>query len=401
MDTAKRVLLLSPQPFFQWRGSPIRVRFNVMALVASGFAVDLLTLPIGERRDIEGARIIRVANPFRVRNIPIGPSLHKAVFNLLLLARGLRLIRRQRYDVIHGIEESGIIAVLLGRLAGAKVIFEKHSDPAAYKKGMLKSWLMAIYAGVERLAVRGADAVICTGQGLARQVRAMGIGTPVHHIFDIPSSLVDSTPENIRETRSHLCRDDNEVLLTFVGSFAVYQGVDLLLATIPEVVRQSPHARFIIIGGSGEEIKDRTRRLQEQGVAQAVTFLGKIDPDLLPNYLAASDVLLSPRVSGVNTPLKLLDYLKAGRPVVATDVAANSLILDQDTALLAAPDAESLARAMLELIADPGRREEMGTKGRRLYESKYNFGEYTRRLAACYASLGEGENMNPRENGKK
>lgn len=387
----KSVLLISPQPFFQWRGSPIRVGYNALVLARAGCAVDLLTLPVGEKREIAGVRIIRVANPLRVNNIPIGPSLHKALFNLLILLKGIRLIRANRYDVIHGIEESGITAVILSRMAGAKAIFEKHSDPASYKKGFLKNCILGIYAWLEKLSVRWADAVICTGKGLVRQVRAMGTRTPVYHIFDIPSSLVDSTPEHISRIRKELCRDEREILLIFVGSFAVYQGVDLLLSAVPEVVRKCPQARFVIIGGSREEIESGKQRLHGQGVAQAVDFLGRIDPDQLPDYLAAADILLSPRRSGVNTPLKLLDYLKAGRAIVATDVEANTLILDGNTALLAAPDALSLAQAMITLIEDRPWRERLGSVGRKLYETRYNYDEYARRLAACYASL-EGQN---------
>ena len=96
-----RVLLISPQPFFQWRGSPIRVGFNALALAEIGFQTDLLTLPVGEKKDIPGVRIIRVPNPFRLRNIPIGPSFGKMFFDLLLLATGLWLSIRKKYDFIH------------------------------------------------------------------------------------------------------------------------------------------------------------------------------------------------------------------------------------------------------------------------------------------------------------
>lgn len=383
----KQVLLISPQPFFQWRGSPIRVSFNARALAKSGFAVDLLTLPIGQRMEMEGVRVIRVANPFGVTNIPIGPSLHKVIFDILLFWKGVGLIRGNRYDVIHGIEETGIIAVILSRLAGCRAIFEKHSDPFSYKKGFLRNGLLHLYAGVEKLTVKGAHAVIGTGPGLVRQVKDMGAGTPVFHIFDIPSSLVESTPENIGRIRKSLQQADGEVLLTFVGSFAGYQGVSLLFAAIPEVVARCPRARFIIIGGTEKEINEAKNGLDAREVAGAVTFLGKIAPDLLPDYLVASDILLSPRLSGVNTPLKLLDYMKAGRAIVATDVEANRLLLDGQTALLARPEPESLARAMVELVEDEAARKEMGEAGRKLYETRYNFHEFTRRLAVCYATL--------------
>lgn len=380
----KKILFISPQPFFQWRGSPIRVSFNVQALADSGYSVDLLTLPIGERREIEGVNVCRVSNPFRIRQIPIGPSLHKILFDFLILLKGLQLIRKNRYLVIHGVEEAGIIAVILSRLAGCKAIFEKHSDPFSYKKGFLKNTLLAVYAFIERITAKRVDAVICTGPGLVEQVEKMGTFTQAFHIFDIPSSLVEPVPGHIARIRQELQQQQNEVLITFVGSFAVYQGVDLLIESIPEVARSYPQARFIIIGGTDEEIENRKTILQQQGALKAVNFIGMIAPDILPDYLSASDILLSPRISGVNTPLKLLDYLKAGRSIAATDVEANRLILNESLAELANPEPVAMAAAIISLIKDADKREAMGREGRKLYENKYNFHNYTKKLAACY-----------------
>ncbi len=381
----KKILLLSPQPFFQWRGSPIRVGFNVLALTQLGYEVDLLTLPIGEKREIKGARIVRVANPLAIKSVPIGPSVPKLFFDFLILFKGISLCLKNRYDVIHGIEEAGMIAVLLAKLFGKQVIFEKHSDPSSYKKGGLRNVIMKLYSMVERIAVRFSDAVIGTGAGLVRQVDAMGTGTRAFHIFDIPSSLSEPAEDEVERLRTELQKQADEILITFVGSFAVYQGVDLLFASIPQVVADFPQVRFVIIGGSGEEIVEKKAALSKKGVGEKVSFLGKVAPDLLPNYLAASDILLSPRISGVNTPLKILDYMKVGRAIVATDVESNRLLVDEKTAVLAAPSPVDFAKAITSLAGDEHKRNGMGKAGRQLYESRYNFQQYKKRLADCYS----------------
>lgn len=380
----KNVLLISPQPYFQWRGSPIRVSFNLLALSKLGYDVHLLTLPIGESRDVAGVRIIRVANPFGIKNVPIGPSLVKVFFDMLLMAKGVQLCLKNRYQVVHGIEEAGFIAGVLARLIGAKTIFEKHSDPFSYKSGVLKNLVLRAYAGVERLSIRMADAVIGTGPGLVEQVDQMQLGTRSFNIFDIPSSLQEPDPERVAKLRDTLQHHENEVLITFVGSFAVYQGVDLMFAAIPLVLDEVSNARFLIIGGTKQEIQERKAVLAEKGLENRVTFLGKIAPDILPDYLTASDILLSPRISGVNTPLKILDYMKAGRPIVATDVQANRLLLTDKNGLLAAPEPKTYADAICRLAKDSGLRKSMERENRRLHEEKYNFAEYQKRLAACY-----------------
>jgi len=382
-----KVLLISPQPFFQLRGSPIRVAFNVQALVNNGYQVDLLTLPLGEKRKIVGAHVIRVANPLGLKNIAIGPSPAKILFDLLIFFKGLGLILANKYVMVHGIEETGLIAVVLARLNGAKAIFEKHSDPYSYKKGRLKNCLLACYAAVERLTVRLADGVICTGPGLIDQVRAMKRDTPAFQISDIPSSLTEATPDKTAQIRKELREKKDDVLICFVGSFAVYQGVELMFAAIPEVVARAPQARFIIIGGSATEILKWEKHFRQLGISDRLNFVGNVQPDSLPDYLAAADLLLSPRVSGVNSPMKLVDYFKAGRAVVATDIASNRLILNERTSVLSPPDSASFARAIVSLVRDEKSREKLGINGRYLYATRYNFSEYQKQLRSAYEQV--------------
>ena len=381
-----RVLLISSQPFFQWRGTPIRVSFNVRCLAELGFEVDLLTLPVGQDLDIAGVRVIRAPKLPFVKNIPIGPSPIKAVFDGILFFMALGLSMRHRYRVIHGIEDAAAVGAVVAALTGSRLIFEKHSDPASYRKGWLRNAVMWAYARVERFTARRADAVIATGPGLAEQVKSRFPGKPVHHIFDIPSSLCEADGEKRDQVRRELQSSEAEKLITYVGSFAVYQGVDLMFDAILAVVETEPLARFVIIGGTETEIAARRAALPGRAKA-AVTFAGKIPPDELPNVLAASDILLSPRLAGINTPLKLLDYLKAGKAIVATDTEANRLILDDTMAVLVDPNPTAFADGIRQLLADDAKRTRLGEQGRRLTRERYNFDEFKKRLDRCYREV--------------
>lgn len=116
-EKKKRVLFISPQPFFEWRGTPIRIRYDLMALVDLGYDVDLLTFPVGQNLDIPGVRIIRIPNLVRAKQISIGPSEPKAALDVLLLAWAVCLSLRHRYAYIHGLEEGGAIGVLAAFLS--------------------------------------------------------------------------------------------------------------------------------------------------------------------------------------------------------------------------------------------------------------------------------------------
>lgn len=382
-----RILLISPQPFFQWRGSPLRVRFNVQALAELGHAVDLLVMPVGDDLPIPGVTLHRAPNLLRVKNLAIGPSAAKAVLDIGLFFKAAALARRNRYDVFHGIEDAGPIAAVLARRHRAKMIFEKHSDPASYKKGFLRNLVMAAYRRVERFSILRADAVIGTGPALVEQARRIAPDKPVHHIFDIPSSLIEPDPEQSAAARERLGLPPGAVAALYVGSFAVYQGIDLLFDSLALALARTPFLHAVIIGGSPAEIAARRAQMTAAGCGDRVVFPGRIPPDELPHTLAAADILLSPRVAGGNTPLKLLDYLKAGRAIVACDNPANRLILDESTARLAAPDAESFAAGIAALAADAALRRRLGTAGRALYLSTYNYARYKTLLGDAYRAL--------------
>src|SRR5262245_52804755 len=100
-----RVLVVAPQPFYQERGTPIATRLLVEALQAEGHGVDVLTYHVGDDPGLPGVRVFRApAVPF-VRDVPIGFSIRKVLCDLALCWRLRRLVREQRYDVLHAVEE--------------------------------------------------------------------------------------------------------------------------------------------------------------------------------------------------------------------------------------------------------------------------------------------------------
>ena len=387
MSDRKRILFISPQPFFEWRGSPIRVAFDTRALAESGYAVDLLTLPVGQPHEIPGVTVTRVRNWMGVKKVAIGPSLPKLGFDVSLLLRARKMLKTGRYVAIHGVEEAAVLGALLAARHGCKLVYEKHSDPGSYKKGALRNVVMGLYARAERFAARRADAVIGTGPGLVKQVERMAPDTIAVHIPDIPSSLVEADPAAIAAARARIASGPDEILFGFVGSFAVYQGVDLLFGALPRALKASPHVRMVIVGGTPEEIDAQKALLAQAGVGAQVSFLGKIPPDELPAVLSACDVLMSPRRSGINTPLKLLDYMKAGRAILATDNVANRLIVGETTAHLVPTTVEGLADGIQRLAADADYRAQLASQGRRLVDERYNFRVFKAALADCYAQV--------------
>ena len=118
-----------------------------------------------------------------------------------------------------------------------------------------------------------------------------------------------------------------------------------------------------------------------------VTLAGAQPPELLPELMAIATVLVSPRLGGINTPLKLYTYMHSGVPIVATDIPAHTQLLDDRTAVLCAATPDALASALARVIADPAAFADRAAAARALVRSSFSPEEFGRKLLAGYDTL--------------
>ena len=143
-------------------------------------------------------------------------------------------------------------------------------------------------------------------------------------------------------------------LVMYTGSFVPVQSLDLLVRAIPSVVDRAPHARFALVGGHAAESAPLRRLACALRVEEYVRFVPAQPFGDMPSYLAAADVLVSPRVRGVNAPGKLMSYLQSGKPVVATNCPVHNQLLDSQRAFLTPPTPDGFAAGILQALEDPG-----------------------------------------------
>jgi glycosyltransferase involved in cell wall biosynthesis len=105
-------------------------------------------------------------------------------------------------------------------------------------------------------------------------------------------------------------------------------------------------AVFVLVGGSGPDLESMKARAEALGLGNRVKFVERVPPDRIPLFIAAADVLVSPRLSGTNTPLKIYSFLKSGKPLVATDLWTHTQVVDARTATLIKPEAADMARGL-------------------------------------------------------
>jgi glycosyltransferase involved in cell wall biosynthesis len=179
-------------------------------------------------------------------------------------------------------------------------------------------------------------------------------------------------------------------MVLYTGTFEHYQGLDLLFAAVRGVIAQRPDTRFVLAGGRPDQIAAARADAERAGIGRAVVFAGQRPAEEIPRFLDAADVLVSPRSTGTNTPLKIYQYLRSGRPIVATRLLTHTQVLNDDVAILTDPTPEGFAGGILAALSDSVRARGVGERARELADTKYSYDAYlTRTREACAYLSGE------------
>jgi glycosyltransferase involved in cell wall biosynthesis len=380
-----KVLLVAPQPFYSERGTPIAVRLLVETLCEFGHQVDLLVYHDGEDIEVPGMRLLRAWRPPGVRQVPIGISWQKLACDALLVLSMIGLLLRNRYDVVHAVEESVFPAAAFGVLSKRKLVYDMDSS---LSEQLVDKWtplrpLATVFRWLERAAVRRSAVVLPVCEDLAHKVRPWTDAGRVTVLPDVP--MGDSNPPGFCESLRDLV-GPRSVIGLYVGNLERYQGIDLLVEGLAAMSKDVDFC-MVVIGGSPGDVTRYRQRTQELGIADRVSLLGPRPLAYLNAYLEQADVLVSPRTMGQNTPMKVYSYMQSGKAILATDIRSHTQALDATCAELVPPEPEAVARGLERLARDEPRRRQLGSAARLKAESEYSLDAYRARLRRAYDQL--------------
>jgi glycosyltransferase involved in cell wall biosynthesis len=176
-------------------------------------------------------------------------------------------------------------------------------------------------------------------------------------------------------------------LVLYTGTFEAYQGLELLTRVSTLLAASHPQVRVLVVGGNPMQAKAAQAEAAALGAGGVMIFAGQHPAREIPAFVAACDLLVSPRIRGTNTPLKIYSYLRSGKPIVATDLLTHTQVLSSSVARLAPPEPAPFAAAIASLLDSPAERERLAGAARRLAAEKYSREGYVRRTAEAYARL--------------
>jgi glycosyltransferase involved in cell wall biosynthesis len=373
-----------------------RVWQEARTLAAAGYAVSIIC-PKGKGfargfEEIDGIAIYRHALPVEAAG-PIGYALEYAWALAAEFALTLRVLATRGFDVIHACNPPDTLFLIGGffKLFGKKFLFDHHDiNPELYEaKFGRQDFFHRLLCALERWTFRTADVSIATNESYRRIAIERG-AMPEDRVFVVRSGpdlarmrIVAPVPELKRGRR---------YLVGYVGVMGQQEGIDLLLAAARRIVheRRRTDVQFALVGG-GTELEPMRVLARELGVAEHVTFTGRVPDAELLAVLNTADVCVNPdRANDMNdksTMNKIMEYMALGKPIVQFDLTEGRVSAGEASLYARRNDSADLADQILALLDDEPRRMRMGELGRARVESTLAWEHEAPRLLAAYERL--------------
>jgi PEP-CTERM/exosortase A-associated glycosyltransferase len=301
-------------------------------------------------------------------------------------------------DIIHAHSPclNGVAALRAARPCGIPVVYEVRAfwEDAAVDHGTTRegSVRYRLTRALETWTLRRVDAVTTICEGLREDI--VGRGVQADRVTVIPNAVNPDEFPLLAGRDESLARQlglEDGFVLGFIGSFYGYEGLDILLDAVPQILQIEPRTRVLLVGGGVEEarLKAQAARL---GIADKVIFAGRVPHHDVSRYYSLIDLLAFPRKSmrltETVTPLKPLEAMAQGRLLAASDVGGHrELIQDGVTGYLFPPNQPALLTAAVQRVLDDRERwKSVRVAGRRFVEQERNWRASVGRYEGVYAA---------------
>ena len=370
------------------KGASTHILHNLRGLVNRNYDIHLLTpsdgiLPLED--SIEGAQVTRVAQDLTQNFLARAIHFGKSVLTHITL--------HPEYDVVHyrNIWDGLYIAQNKKRF-GYRALFEVNGLPSIelkYHYPGLDTGLLTKIKEQEIATLHLSDAIICPSHVTRDYIASLGLNRKL--ITVIPNGVSASdfppTPLPVREGRVPV--------LLYIGTLADWQGLDIVVKALPKILEQKNVQLRIVGRGRSRQRKMLAKQIRKLGVEASVIVQPAVPHHEIPALIAESDICVAPlglndrNVTQGACPIKVLEYMAAGRPLLASNMPiVRELVREDLDALLFSPnDPDDLARQTLALLNDLDLSKRLARSASERALSKFSWHESQKKLGKVYEKL--------------
>lgn len=389
-----RILMIAPTSFFSDYGGHIRILEEMRVLQAMGHEVAVVTYYKGSNMpelDIRRTRPL----PWRT-DYEVGSSRHKLAFDLYLAAQSVLEGSRYRPDVVHGhMHEGAFIGGLVARMLRVPLVFDFQGSLSAEmvdhsfldENGRVYPWVFRLEKFINWL-----PAAILTSSRQVTDLLQDDFGIPSPRLHPLPdcADTVRFNPENFTleakiALKQKLALPLECPIVAYLGLLTDYQGVPHLLQAAAKLKEMGESGHFLIMGYPN--VDHYQKLAQQQGVADMVTFTGKVEYRDAPFYLSLGDIAVAPKMSSTEGSGKVLNYMAMAQPVVAYDSPVHREYLADLGVYAPLGDVDAFAQGIVRLLQAPDYGRERGQQLRQRAIKEYSWQRAGEEIVALYRRL--------------
>ena len=370
------------------KGASTHILHNLRGLVNRGFEVHLITpndglLPTEDT--IEGAQVTRISQDLTQNFLARAAHFGKSVSAHLAL--------NQNYDVVHyrNIWDGLVVAQNKKRL-GYKTLFEVNGLPSIelkYHYPGLDAELLLKIKEQEIAALHLSDAIICPSNVTRDYIASLGLNRKLVTVIPNGVSASDFSPSPLP------ARDGRVPVLLYIGTLADWQGLDIVVKALPKILEQKSVRLQIVGRGRSRQRKMLAKQIRKLGIEEHVTVQPAVPHHEIPALIMEADICVAPlglndrNVTQGACPIKVLEYMAAGRPLLASNMPiVRELVREDVDALLFSPnDPDDLARQALALLGDFELSKRLANSASERALTKFTWHDSQKKLIKVYEKL--------------
>jgi 1,2-diacylglycerol 3-alpha-glucosyltransferase len=389
MRAPRRVAIVAACAFPTLQGSQLLIRRLAQGLRARGHAVVVVAYAEGLEDALTGIPIRRIRAIPGCRALGSGPRPAKLLLDAALFATLRRVVREERIEIVHAHNyEAALVGLAAGRLARVPVVYHSHNAlaeelPTYFRGRVARRVARVLGAFADREVPRRADHCIAICRELVGFLRARGVdAVDLVAPGGSPEEFPPRSSAEIEAIRARFAFGTRPLLL-YAGNLDGYQNVELLLRSIGRVRQTVPDALLVLATHAAPRSMPRALTSGAAGVR----IVSADDFATVRDLLQAADVALCPRREWSGFPMKLLNYMAAGKAIVVSAGSAKAVRHGVNGWVVADGSAAGYADAIVHLLGSPRLRAALGDAARRTLEDEYGWDRVLDQIEAIYATV--------------
>jgi glycosyltransferase involved in cell wall biosynthesis len=370
------------------KGASTHILHNLRGLVNSRYDIHLITpnnglLPTEDT--IDGTPVTRITQDITQNFLARAVHFGKAVL--------VHITLNPNYDVVHyrNIWDGLSIAQNKKRF-GYKTLFEVNGLPSIelkYHYPGLDPELLSKIKEQEIATLHLSDAVICPSRVTRDYIASLGLNRSLITVIPNGVSASDFSPSPLP------AREGRVPVMLYIGTLADWQGLDVVIKALPKILEQQVVRLQIVGRGRSRQRKMLAKQIRKLGIEEHVIVQPAVEHHLIPTLIAESDICVAPlglndrNVTQGACPIKVLEYMAAGRPLLASNMPiVRELVREDLDALLFSPnDPDDLARQALALLNDFELSKRLAESASEHALTKFTWHESQKKLGKVYEKL--------------